>query len=106
MNGNRKHERYDFDRRVQLVFENGVAHQGRSLNFSMGGMFIEIDPLPDFGSKVTLVIDLPNVPETCNIPCIVRWTKHGSGAGVQFETVRPIEVWSLSNLVRKLKGDG
>ena len=105
MNGKRKHDRYSYEQSVQLVFGDGAIHAGRSLNFSMGGMFVEINPLPEFGSKVILQIDLPGVPETCKIPCIVRWTKEGHGAGIQFETVRPIEVWALSKLIRKLKDE-
>ena len=105
MNGKRKHDRYNYEQPVQLVFMNGETHAGQSLNFSIGGMFIEISPLPEFGSKVTLQIDLPGVPETCKIPCIVRWTKNEHGAGIQFEYVRPIEVWALSKLIRKLKDD-
>ena len=105
MSGKRKHDRFLYGQEVQLVFVDGEAHKGRSLNLSMGGMFIEISPLPEFSSRVTLIIDLPGTQETSEIPGIVRWTKDGHGAGIQFEYVRPIEVWALSKLVRKLKDE-
>ena len=106
MNSKRKHERYTYEQDVQLVLENGESTPGRLMNFSMGGAFLQIDPLPRFGSKVTLQLDLPGVPDTCRIPGFVRWTKPGLGAGIQFEYTRPIEVWALSKLIRKLKEEG
>ena len=103
MSTQRKHERCHFELDVELVFDDGAIHPGRLQNFSLGGAFILIDPVPDFGSKVVLHIDLPGVPKRCEIPSFVRWNKDGSGTGIQFEYTRPIEVWALSKLIRKLK---
>ena len=106
MDVKRKHERYKYELGVDVVFEDGETHPARLLNFSLGGAFIQIEPRPDYGSKITLLADLPGVPETCKIPCFVRWFKEDEGGmGVQFEYTRPIEVWALSKLIRKLKGE-
>lgn len=103
MTAQRKHERYDYEQEVALVFENGESCSGRLMNFSLGGAFIQMTPLPTFGSRVRLSIDLPGVSKTCEIPSVVRWVKEGDGVGIQFEYTRPIEVWALSKLIRKLK---
>ena len=103
MKRQRKHERYIYEQDVQIVEESGEISDGRMMNFSMGGAFIQVTPVPEFGSKVTLQINLPGVPDTCKIPCFVRWVKQDNGVGIQFEYTRPIEVWALSKLIRKLK---
>lgn len=105
MNSQRKHERYDYEQDIQLVSEDGETYYGRLQNFSMGGAFVQLATMPEFGSKVILHIDLPGVPDTCKIPCFVRWTKPNVGAGIQFEYTRPIEVWALSKLIRRLKDE-
>jgi hypothetical protein len=103
MNSQRKHERYTFEKEIELIFADGETHPGRLVNFSLGGAFVNLVPLPEFGSKVVLRVELPGVPNMCEIPCFVRWVKEGEGAGIQFEYTRPIEVWALSKLIRKLK---
>jgi hypothetical protein len=105
MTSQRKHERFQYEQDVEMVFEDGGNHPGRLLNFSLGGALVSINPIPDFGSKVVLRIDLPGVPKTCEIPSFVRWNKDGGGTGIQFEYTRPIEVWALSKLIRKLRDD-
>lgn len=103
MDRQRKHERYEFAQPVELVLKDGEALAGRLKDFSLGGAFVFIDPQPEFGSKVTLRIELPGVPDICQIPCFIRWRKEGEGVGIQFEYTRPIEVWALSKLIRKIK---
>ena len=105
MSTQRKHLRYDFEQDVELAFQDGANHSGHLVNFSLGGAFVNVDPMPEFGSKVLLRIELPGIPKTCEIPSLVRWNKAGNGTGIQFEYTRPIEVWALSKLIRKLKGD-
>ncbi len=103
MSSQRKHERYRYKQDVVLIFDDGEEHFCQTKDFSLGGTFIHVVPQPEFGSKVVLRIDLPGVPDTCEIPCFVRWVKDRVGVGIQFEYTRPIEVWSLSKLVRRLK---
>ena len=103
MTGQRKHERYSYETEVEVKFDTGDVHTGKMLNFSLGGAFIEMDTLPKFGSKVKLCFDMPGVPDRCEIPCFVRWVKPGEGLGMQFEYTRPIEVWALTKLIKKLK---
>lgn len=105
MNAQRKHERYAYELDVEVVFDEGEQHQAKIINFSIGGAFVHVEPTPEFGSKIKLLIDLPGVPERSEIPCFVRWIKEGEGVGIQFEYTRPIEVWALSKLVRKIRDE-
>ncbi len=103
MVGKRKHERYPYETEVEVKFDTGDLFPGKILNFSLGGAFIQMDTLPRFGSKVKIYITLSGVPDRCEIPCFVRWVKEGEGMGMQFEYLRPIEVWALTKLMKKLK---
>jgi len=103
MTGNRQHARHDFDAPVELIID-GEVQPGRSLNISRGGIFVTTEPLPEYGTRVLLRLRLPGNEEECAIPCVVRWVRPGEGAGMQFETLRAIEVWALGKLLRGLEG--
>jgi len=104
MNQKRQHTRLDFGTALEIHFGDR-SQPGRSLNISTGGIFIDTAPLPEFGDRLTLHIKLPGIADMCGIPCIVRWKKDGEGAGLQFEKLRPIEVWALNKLVKSLAKD-
>ncbi len=103
MTDQRKLERYTYEVEVQVKFDTGDVYTGKMLNFSLGGAYIQMETLPKFGSKVKMSITLPGVPEQCEIPCFVRWVNEKKGMGMQFEYLRPIEVWALTKLIKKLK---
>jgi len=102
MTNQRQHVRYDYDTALEIS-HGGERQPGRSVNVSRGGIFVATDPVPAFGSKAVLHIQLPGVNEVCDIPCVVRWSKAGEGVGLQFEQLRPIEVWALNKLLRDLR---
>jgi hypothetical protein len=102
MSNQRQHTRYIYSTEIELTID-GERRPARTVNISRGGVFIIADPVPAFGGKLVLHIKLPGVPEICDIGCVVRWSKAGEGAGLQFEQLRPIEVWSLNKLLRDLK---
>jgi hypothetical protein len=95
----RTHPRVDFETEVELVLDYARV-QGRTVNISVGGVFLAGSMAPEVGSKVTLLIRLPGVPDICSIPCVVRWSKIDEGVGLHFESLRPIEVWSISRIMR------
>jgi len=105
MTNNRKHARHPFDAPIELLLEGG-RQPGRSINISRGGIFVATEPVPEFGARLQLLIRLPGIPEECAIPCVVRWAKPGEGAGLQFETLRAIEVWALGKLLGGLDSSG
>ena len=92
--------RIAFTEEVEITIEGDSSQPGNLVNISRGGCFVQTDPVPGFGSRVTLYINLPGIPERCEIPCIVRWVKENEGSGLQFEHLRPIEVWALNRLLR------
>ncbi|MCK9522994.1 MAG: PilZ domain-containing protein [Proteobacteria bacterium] len=99
MSQNRQHARFDFVADVEVETETGT-HPGTTVNISQGGALLQTAAPCGFGEKLTLHIDLPGVKDTCQIPCIVRWSKEGDSLGVQFETLRAIEVWAINRLKR------
>jgi hypothetical protein len=101
-NNNRQHLRIDFVSGVEIVVA-GAAQGARTVNISQGGVFIETPQPPALDAKVVLRIALPGVPETCAIPCIVRWGKGDEGVGLQFENLRAIEVWAINKLLKTLQ---
>lgn len=98
MANHRKHTRRAFDVPVEIVFV-GELRPGVSVNISRGGIFVMTEPLPEYGERLLLRLRLPGVPEECEIPCVVRWVRAGEGAGMQFEVLRPIEIWALGKLL-------
>jgi len=95
----RANTRVEYQIDVELMGSYAVQ-RGQSVNVSIGGILVATDPLIPIGTKLTLLIDLPGVPDRCRIPSIVRWSKWGRGIGLQFEKLRPIETWALTKLVR------
>lgn len=77
------------------------SQPGSTINISRGGVFVRTEPLPTFGDRLVLLVELPGIPERCSIPCVVRWVKPGEGVGLQFETLRAIEVWALNRLLSR-----
>ncbi|MCP4605210.1 MAG: PilZ domain-containing protein [Proteobacteria bacterium] len=99
---NRVYSRVAYEANVEIAVGDNEKQSGILQNISRGGALVKTLPPPMFGTRVTLFIDLPGIPDTCKIPCIVRWIKQGHGAGLQFEHLRPIEVWAFNKLLRSL----
>lgn len=102
MTNNRKHVRHPFETAVEIVLD-GDRQPGRTVNISRGGIFILTDPVPAFGARLQLLIRLPGIGDECSIPCVVRWANAGEGVGLQFETLRAIEVWALGKLLKEFE---
>ena len=101
----RKYARLTYE--VDIVLTMGDRQvEGRSINLSQGGILVSMPEVPPFGSKLSLRMEIPGIGEPCEIPCIVRWAKPGEGVGLQFETLRPLEVWALNKLMHRLKTGG
>lgn len=101
MTNQRQHVRYDYDQELEITHA-GERRPARSVNISRGGIFVATEPVPPFGARVVLHLRLTGVSEPCDIACVVRWSKVGEGAGLQFEQLRPIEIWALNKLLREL----
>jgi Tfp pilus assembly protein PilZ len=68
-------------------------------NLSLGGMYILTDESIPFGAEVTLRFHLPALKEATECAATVRWVK-ADGVGVQFGSLRALEVWGLNQLFK------
>jgi len=87
--------RHDVD--VPCSFSDGSAGTPtatRLLNLSIGGAFVEAPRLP-MGQRVKLSFRVPTQEDTISTDAVVRWATD-QGVGVQFDGLRPKDVWALS----------
>ena len=95
----RAQPRVDFVTDVQLS-SGDIRLDGRTADLSQGGAFVEVEQVLPIGTRVELSIRLPGVRGICLIPSIVRWSSVDRGVGLQFESLRPIEVWAINRVIR------
>jgi hypothetical protein len=95
----RAQPRVQFETEVELDLGR-TRLVGRTADIGQGGAFVVVNPVPPVGTSVDLLVRLPGVPDVCRIPSIVRWTRADGGVGLQFERLRPIEVWAINRIVR------
>lgn len=98
MSGRRVHERYE--RRIPVtILHEGREHDGVTQNVSLGGMYLETKAQIPFGAAVKIRVRLPALKEDSVIAVTVRWVK-ADGIGVQFGSLRALEVWALNQLFK------
>lgn len=72
---------------------------GTAINVGLGGMYVECQTPPAFGSVVQVRFRLPSLDEDVVVEGTVRWVKP-DGVGVQFGSLRARDVWALNQLLR------
>lgn len=100
MTGRRVHERYHCELEVILVHE-GREYSARSHNLSLGGIHLAGDEQPEFGAVVEVRFRIPNLKADSICHGTVRWVRGGE-YGVQFSSLRPIDVWGLNQHFKTL----
>jgi hypothetical protein len=98
--GRRVHERYESDLDV-TVYHEGREIAAKASNLSLGGMYLVMDEQIPYGSQVKVRFRLPALKEDTETTTIVRWNKP-DGIGVQFGSLRALEVWGLNQLFKTL----
>ncbi len=94
----RVHERFEHELDVTVVYEDREI-KGRTINLSLGGLFMKVEePLP-FGVQAKVRLPLPALKEPALVPVTVRWVTP-EGCGVQFGSLRALEVWALNQLFK------
>jgi hypothetical protein len=91
----RSSSRHDVD--VPCTFSDGVlpgVTETRITNMSVGGAFVAYSRLP-MGHRVHVSFRVPTQESTISIGAVVRWATD-QGIGVQFDGLRPKDVWALS----------
>jgi uncharacterized protein (TIGR02266 family) len=92
-----------YDRKLNVeVSCDGQNLTGRSLNLSLGGMFVECARTLPIGAPVTLRFKVPTQPEPIEVAGEVRWIVPPQvaaaqvGLGVRFQGLRARDVWALN----------
>lgn len=99
MTGRRVHERFEYELPVTIVHE-GTEYQAVTENISLGGMYLITSAPLKYGAEVSLRFRLPPLKDDTECTGTVRWTKP-DGIGVQFGSLRAMEVWGLNQLLSK-----
>ncbi len=71
-----------------------------SRDVSLGGMFIETDKPLAYGTKFSIEVKLPALPQPVVIDATVRWTG-ADGMGLQWGMLRAKETWAINQLTSK-----
>lgn len=82
------------------VVADGKKHTSRSVNISLGGLFLDSSAPLEIGTTVQLRFQLPTQPEPVEVAGDVRWVikKDGGhqGIGIRFQGLRARDVWALN----------
>jgi uncharacterized protein (TIGR02266 family) len=91
--------RYERQLDVEVVSE-GKKHTSRTVNISLGGMFLDSAAPLEIGATVQLRFALPTQPEPVEVAGDVRWVvkREGphNGIGIRFQGLRARDVWALN----------
>jgi len=93
----REHAREEIHTPVSYE-RQGENATGYAKDISMGGMFIQADWAPPFGTKLTVRCQLPRSKAEIQLPSIVRWAKD-DGFGVQFGLLGARETHAIAQLL-------
>jgi c-di-GMP-binding flagellar brake protein YcgR len=100
--GRRVHERVEYELPVTVLHE-GAEYTTVTQNISLGGMSLLTDAPLKYGAEVKLRFRLPALKEDTECSGTVRWVR-SDGIGVQFGSLRALEVWGLNQLFHKQGG--
>jgi hypothetical protein len=104
MTKRRLYDRHEIS--MPVVIECGsVEANGLTRNIGLGGMFIFTDLDASYGTPVIVRLRLPSFAEESLFEAVVRWNEE-DGLGVQFGSLRALEVWGLNQLFRVPAGAG
>ena len=102
MDEKRRYPRVVINLPISCELSGGERFPANARDVSVGGMFVEAEGAPAFGTKLTIVGDFPGGPGM-KIPAIVRWLGPG-GFGVQFGLLGAHETHVLAAIVSKKRG--
>jgi len=77
-------------------------------NINEGGMFIEMEQLPEIGADIQLQFRLPGVKQPLQVEARVAWVSDGKadapvGAGVEFKNLTAEAREQINRIVRDLR---
>ena len=99
MTQRREHERFEIDLPVVMVVdEDHIA--ARTRNVAQGGAYVLTEQSIPYGTKLKIRLKFPALKEESEIEATVRWVRD-DGIGLQFGSLRAVEVWAVNQLFRK-----
>jgi hypothetical protein len=99
LNDKRLHPRVPIDVTFTCERAGASSFSVHAKDISVGGMYLDSEELPPFGTPVTMVGRLPGAKKDSRLPAVVRWTKAG-GFGVQFGLLGALETHLLTELMK------
>jgi uncharacterized protein (TIGR02266 family) len=91
--------RYERQLDVEVVVD-GKKHTSRTVNISLGGLFLDSAVPLEIGVTVQLRFQLPTQPELVEVAGDVRWLVKREdgrqGIGIRFQGLRARDVWALN----------
>ena len=87
---------------VTLLMD-GAEVQTHTRDLSVGGMFIVTSLRPHIGRVLTVKLGVPALGADDTVDVTVRWIS-GDGIGVQFGSLRAVQVWGIQRAVRASLG--
>ena len=97
MREKRRHSRVPFRTAFSCESPDGKVFAALATDMSLGGMFLECDTAPAFGTQLTLIGRLPGAETLLRLPAVVRWSKP-NGVGLQFGPLGARETHALTQL--------
>jgi Tfp pilus assembly protein PilZ len=86
---------------MPVVIEHGALYvDAVALDLSLGGVFIQVRPPLREGTRVNLLIQLPELARSSRLAGVVRWN-NASGCGVQFVQIGARETYAISLVVAR-----
>lgn len=99
MQEKRQHARKPVDLPAVLAIAgDDLAALGRCRDMSIGGVFVETDVRPPFGTKVRISISFPGSAKAIELDAIVRWNGP-DGVGLQFEPMGALETHQIAKAI-------
>jgi uncharacterized protein (TIGR02266 family) len=99
--------RYERQLDVEVVAD-GKTHTSRTVNISLGGLFLDSSIPFELGATVQLRFQLPTQPEAVEVAGDVRWVvkRDGNrqGIGIRFQGLRARDVWALNQFFQSGAG--
>ena len=100
MEDKRRHLRVPVRVHVSCELEGDVVFDAVATDICLGGSRIESPQSPGFGSRLTIVTQLPGCSERSRLPATVRWTQSGA-FGVQFGLLGARDTYRIADLMSK-----
>jgi type IV pilus assembly protein PilZ len=99
MSENRRvHQRHECTLDVAVIHD-GEELLAKTVNVSLGGMYLIAPRALKVGTEAKVRLRLPALKEDTELPVTVRWTT-AEGFGVQFGSLRALEVWAFNQLFK------